>query len=61
MEAYERLKRLVEEVAEDMRKAIGGNKAAGTRVRKAMQDIKAAAQDIRVKILEMGKQPPTGG
>jgi hypothetical protein len=27
-----------------------GNKAAGTRVRKAMQDLKQKAQDIRVEI-----------
>ena len=27
-----------------------GNKAAGTRVRKAMQDLKQLAQDIRVEI-----------
>jgi hypothetical protein len=33
-------------------KAIGGNKAAGTRVRKKMQEIKQAAQDVRKKILE---------
>lgn len=51
MEAYERLKKLVEEAAEDVQKAEGGNKAAGTRVRKAMQDIKSAAQDVRVSIL----------
>lgn len=61
MEAYDRLKRLVEEIAEDMQKAAGGNKAAGTRVRKAMQDIKNAAQDIRVKVLELGKSAPPGG
>ncbi|MHB9069888.1 MAG: DUF2130 domain-containing protein [Sedimentisphaerales bacterium] len=30
-----------------------GNKAAGTRVRKQMQDIKKAASAIRVKILEI--------
>ncbi|MCE2875481.1 MAG: hypothetical protein RIQ40_1270 [Planctomycetota bacterium] len=59
METYELLKRKVEEVAEDMAKAFGGNKAAGTRVRKAMQDIKAVCQDIRVKVLEVGKTPPT--
>ena len=29
-----------------------GNKAAGTRVRKAMQDIKALAQDIRLNVQE---------
>ena len=32
--------------------AMGGNKAAGTRVRKKMQEIKAAAQQVRIKILE---------
>jgi hypothetical protein len=53
MEEYEQLKKLVEEVAEDIAKAEGGNKAAGTRVRKAMQDIKSAAQDLRKKILEV--------
>lgn len=52
MEEYERLKQMVEEAAEDVAKAEGGNKAAGTRVRKAMQDVKAAAQEVRKKILE---------
>ena len=32
---YERLKQLVEAASEDVAKAEGGNKAAGTRVRKA--------------------------
>jgi len=53
MEDYEKLKRLVEQAADDVAKAEGGNKAAGTRVRKAMQDIKTAAQDVRKKILEV--------
>ncbi len=52
METYETLKKLIEEVAEDVKKAEGGNKAAGTRVRKAMQEIKKAAQDVRVAVLE---------
>ena len=52
MQEYETLKRLVVEAEEDVAKAIGGNKAAGTRVRKKMQEIKAAAQDVRKKILE---------
>ena len=51
-EAYERLKKLVEEAAEDVAKAGGGNKAAGTRVRKSMQSIKQAAQDVRVAVLD---------
>lgn len=52
MQEYETLKHLVEEAAEDVSKAEGGNKAAGTRVRKKMQEIKAAAQEVRKKILE---------
>ena len=52
MQEYETLKRLVEEAAEDVAKATGGNKAAGTRVRKKMQEIKSAAQEVRKKILE---------
>jgi len=51
MEAYERLKKLVESAAEDVQKTEGGNKAAGTRVRKIMQDIKNAAQDVRKSVL----------
>jgi hypothetical protein len=53
MEAYELLKKLVEDAAEDVDKAEGGNKAAGTRVRKQMQDIKNAAQDLRKTMLEV--------
>lgn len=50
---YENLRKLVEATVEDVAKAEGGNKAAGTRVRKAMQDIKNAAQTVRKKILEV--------
>ena len=52
MEAYDNLVKLVEAAAEDVNKADGGNKAAGTRVRKAMQEIKHAAQNVRVGVLE---------
>jgi hypothetical protein len=52
MQEYEELKRLLEEAENDIKKAEGGNKAAGTRVRKQMQQIKAAAQAVRNKILE---------
>ena len=52
MEAYEHLKKLVESAAEDVDKAEGGNKAAGTRVRKIMQEVKKAAQDVRVGVLD---------
>jgi hypothetical protein len=60
MNEYETLKRLVEEAADDVSKAAGGNKAAGTRVRKKMQEIKSAAQDVRKKILE-GRDGTEGG
>ena len=53
MEEYEHLKELIESAADDVRKATGGNKAAGTRVRKTMQQVKDAAQTVRKKILEV--------
>ena len=59
MQEYETLKRLVTEAEDDVNKAAGGNKAAGTRVRKKMQEIKAAAQAVRQKILE-GRDGDTG-
>jgi len=58
MEEYEHLRQLVEAASDDVAKASGGNKAAGTRVRKAMQDIKEAAQVVRKKILEVRSQTP---
>lgn len=57
LEEYERLKQLIESAAEDVAKAAGGNKAAGTRVRKAMQDVKASAQELRKRVLEVRSEP----
>lgn len=53
MQEYENLKVLVAEIEADISKAEGGNKAAGTRVRKQMQGIKQAAQLVRNKVLEI--------
>jgi hypothetical protein len=53
MQEYEDLKSLVAEIENDIDKAEGGNKAAGTRVRKQMQRIKQAAQVVRSRILEI--------
>jgi hypothetical protein len=53
MKEYEELKTLVAEIEADIAKAEGGNKAAGTRVRKQMQTIKQAAQVLRSKVLEI--------
>lgn len=53
MQEYEQLKQLVTEIEEDLKKAEGGNKAAQTRVRKQMQDVKNVAQEIREKCLQL--------
>ena len=58
MEEYEALVRMVESARDDIAKAQGGNKAAGTRVRKTMQDVKNAAQHVRKRILEIRSEPP---
>lgn len=53
MEAYETLRKLVEAAADDVQKAAGGNKAAGVRARKTMQEIKDAAQEVRKQLLDL--------
>lgn len=48
---YDRLKSFVEDLEDDFEKFyVKKNKAAGTRVRKSMQDLKALAQEIRVEV-----------
>lgn len=56
---FENMKKLIIESEDDVAKAIGGNKAASTRARKKMQEIKAAAQEVRKKLLE-GRAEPDG-
>ena len=53
MESYENMKKILAGIEEDVAKAQGGNKAAGTRVRQAMQEVKNLAQEIRKEVLEM--------
>jgi rhamnose utilization protein RhaD (predicted bifunctional aldolase and dehydrogenase) len=50
---YDRLVQVVNEAKADLEKAEAGNKAATSRVRKAMQDVKNIAQDIRKEMLEV--------
>lgn len=51
MEMYQRLQQLVASLEEDFRKFYEKeNNAAGTRVRKGMQDLKALAQEIRANV-----------
>ena len=52
-ESYDRLCAIIEDARADVEKASGGNKAATARVRKAMQAVKASAQDIRKEMLEL--------
>ena len=53
MSKFEELKDFVAGLESDFGKFYDdGNKAAGTRIRKAMQQLKAMAQDIRVDIQE---------
>ena len=45
------LKEMIENAEDDFKKFYDkGNKAAGTRIRKTMQEIKAKAQDIRTDV-----------
>jgi len=54
MKRYEELEALLESLKEDFGKFYdGGNKAAGTRVRKGMLELKNKAQDIRIEIQEI--------
>lgn len=57
MNRYAELKKLLEDLAPDFEKFYDkGNKAAGTRIRKGMQDLKNLAQDIRVAVQDMKNQ-----
>ena len=54
---YEALKAKIHEIEEDVRKFYDkGNNAAGTRIRKAMQEVKALAQNIRTEIQDIKNQ-----
>ena len=49
---FEAIKAKVAEVDSDVSKFYAGNNAAGARVRKAMQELKELAQDLRKDVLE---------
>ena len=54
MARFDQLKELVMSLEDDFSKFYDkGNKAAGTRVRKGMQDLKVLAQDIRKEVQDM--------
>jgi hypothetical protein len=56
MKEYDKIKQLVEALNEDVQKfSEKGNAAAGTRVRKGLQDIKRACQEMRDAVQEIKK------
>ena len=50
---YNQMLVILEKGIEDLEKFNDGNKAAGTRVRKNMQDVKNLAQQVRLEVQEM--------
>lgn len=53
MEKFSKVKEVVAAIEADVEKFYNaGNAAAGTRVRKAMQDLKGLAQEIRTEVTE---------
>lgn len=56
MQKYETLKNLIAAMEEDVTKFYNGNNAAGTRVRKSLQDVKRACQDMRNEVQEIRTQ-----
>ena len=56
MKEYEKIKQLVAAIEEDVLKfSEKGNSAAGTRVRKGLQDIKRACQEMRDAVQSIKK------
>lgn len=56
---YDELMRLVASMEQDFHKFFNqGNKAAGTRVRQAMQELKTFAQNVRAEVLTIRNAKP---
>lgn len=55
MEKYEKLKELLENASSDVEKTAGGNKAAGIRVRKVLQEVIAESKAFRKEISALNK------
>ncbi|GJM63189.1 hypothetical protein [Persicobacter diffluens] len=56
MDIYNKIKEIIEEGEKDASDFYNkGNKAAGTRTRKRMMDIKNLAQDLRKDVLDKSK------
>ena len=58
MQEFDRIKQLIEALEPDVQKfSEKGNNLAGTRVRKGLQEIKKACQDMRIAIQDAKKAP----
>ena len=49
---FDELQNAINDCQADVTKFVEGNNSAGTRVRKAMQEVKRLAQDVRVEVQE---------
>ena len=47
---FDELQDAINDCQSDVTKFVEGNNSAGTRVRKAMQEVKRLAQDIRIEV-----------
>ena len=47
---YDKLQDTINDCQSDVTKFVEGNNSAGTRVRKAMQAVKALAQEVRIEV-----------
>ncbi len=55
MQKFDEIKNIIAEMEHDVEKVNRGNHAAGTRVRKSLQTLKRAAQEMRIEIQSMKK------
>lgn len=55
MAAYEKMIETLKEADRDVVAGYGGNKAAQTRARKALQEVRALVQEVRNELLATGK------
>ena len=47
---YDELQNIINDSQSDVTKFVDGNNSAGTRVRKAMQNVKALEQEVRTEV-----------
>jgi hypothetical protein len=57
MSTFQKIQELVKATEDDVDKFfVKGNKAAGTRIRKAMQELKGLAQELRLEVQNSKKE-----